>query len=87
MRDKIQINQENANFTVISNVYMSFIPNKTTFTKNCLTQWISKLPGSFEIHWAKQYLVNFTGLMGMVNVTIYKTKPVFTGLWHDGRLS
>ena len=23
----------------------------------CLTQWISKLPGSFEIHWVRQYLV------------------------------
>ena len=22
------------------------------------TQWISKLPGSFEIHWVRQYLVN-----------------------------
>ena len=23
-----------------------------------LTKWISKLPGSFEIHWVRQYLVN-----------------------------
>ena len=38
-------------FTVILNVNMSFIPNKTTYTKYCLTQWISKLPESFEIHW------------------------------------
>ena len=30
--------------------YRPFIPNKTTFTTNCLTQWISKLPWSFEIH-------------------------------------
>ena len=45
---------------------------KTTFTKCCLTQWISKLPRSFEIHWIRQNLVNFTGLMGIVNITIYK---------------
>ena len=31
-------------FMVISDVYRSFIPNKTAFTKYCLTQWISKLP-------------------------------------------
>ena len=30
-------------FTVISDVYKSFIWNKTTFAKFCLTQWISKL--------------------------------------------
>ena len=24
---------------------------------HCLTQWISKLPGSFEIHSVRQYLV------------------------------
>ena len=36
------------------NVYTSFIPNKTTFIKYSLTQWISKLPGSFEIHWVRQ---------------------------------
>ena len=37
-------------FTVISDVYRSFIPNKIAFTKYCHTQWISKLHGSFEIH-------------------------------------
>ena len=30
-------------FTVIPDVYKSFFPNKTTYTKYCLTQWISKL--------------------------------------------
>ena len=24
----------------------------------CRTQWISKLPRSFEIHWVRQYLLN-----------------------------
>ena len=38
-------------FTVISDVCKSFIPNKITFAKYCLAQWISKLPGSFEIHY------------------------------------
>ena len=37
-------------FTVISDVDGSFILNKTTFTAYNLTQWISELPGSFEIH-------------------------------------
>ena len=51
-------------FMVISDVYRSFLRNKTIFIKFCLTQWISKLPGSFEIHWVRQYLVNFMGLPG-----------------------
>ena len=28
------------------------------FTRYCLIQWISKLVGSFEIHWVRQCLVN-----------------------------
>ena len=58
-------------FKVISDVYKSFIPNKTTFTKYCFTQWISKLPRSFEIHWVSQYLIIFTHLVGIVNATVY----------------
>ena len=60
--------------------------NKITFTEYGLTQWISKLHGSFEIHWVRQYLANLMGLVGMVNVTVYKTKPIFTGCRH-GKLS
>ena len=56
--------------TLISYVYMSFIPNITILTKYCLTLWISKLPGSFEIQWVRQYLVNITGLAGIVNATV-----------------
>ena len=67
-------------FLVISNVYMFFIPNKTTFNKYCLT------PQSFEIHPGKQYLVNFMVLVGTVNATVYMTEPIFTGLRH-GKLS
>ena len=62
--------------------YMSFIPSKTTFTKYCLTQWISKLPGSFEIHWVRQYLAYFLGLVGIVNATVYMTELILTGLQH-----
>ena len=40
-----------SSFTVISNVYI-------TFTKHSLAQWILKLPGSFEIYWARQYLLH-----------------------------
>ena len=38
------------NFKVISDIHRSFTQNKTKFTKYCLTQWISKLSMSFEIH-------------------------------------
>ena len=69
-------------FTVISGLYRYFIPNKTTFTKYCLTQWISKLPGSFEFHWVRQSVENFTGLVGIINAPVYKTEPIFTGLGH-----
>ena len=67
-------------FTVISDVYRSFIQNKTTFTKYCLIQWMPKLLRSFDIHWRRQYLVNFMGLVGIVNATVNKTKPIFAGL-------
>ena len=69
-------------FTVISNVYRSFIPNRTIITNYCLAHWISKLPASFEIHWVRKYLVNFTCLAGGVNASLCKTKPIFTGLGH-----
>ena len=52
-------------FAILSYVHMSYIPNETTFTKYCLSQWISKLPRRFEIHWVRQYLVNLTGLVGI----------------------
>ena len=64
-------------FMVILDVYRSFIPSKITFTKYCLTQWISKPPRGFEIHWVRQYLVSFIGLVGRVSATLYKTKPIF----------
>ena len=51
-------------FTVYTYVYSSFPWNAITFTEYCLTQWISKLPGSFEIHWVRQYLVNFVDPTG-----------------------
>ena len=41
------------------------------FTRYCLTQWISKLPGSFKIHRMRQYLVNIV-LFGIKNVNILK---------------
>ena len=60
-------------FIIILYVYRSFIPSKTTFTKYCLTLWISQLPRSYEIHWVRQYLINFMDLMGIVNATVCKT--------------
>ena len=59
-------------FMVIKYVYSSFIPNKTVFTKYCLTQ----------IHWVRKYPVNFTSLVGITNATVNKTEPIFTGLEH-----
>ena len=69
-------------FMVMSDVYRSFIPNKTVFTRYFIIQRISKLPGSFEIHRVRLYLLNFTGLAGIVNATVYWTEPIFTGLRH-----
>ena len=66
--------------TATSDISMSFIIITTTFTKHWLTEWISKRSGSFEIHWVRQYLVNFTGLVGIVNADVYKNEPIFTGI-------
>ena len=60
-------------FTMFSDVYMSFVPNKTSLTKYRLSQWISKLLGNFIIHWSRQYLVHFNGLVGIVHATVCKT--------------
>ena len=57
-------------FTVISDIYRSFIPHETTFTKHGL------ITQSFEIQ------VNFTGLAGIVNATVYETEPIITGHGH-----
>ena len=48
----------------------------TTFTKYCLTQ----------IYCERQYIVNFMGLVGIVNANVYKTESFFTYLGH-GKLS
>ena len=65
-------------FTVILDGYRSFIPNKTTFTEYCLTQWISKLLVNFEIHLVRQDLEHFMDLVGIVNATVYKIEPIWT---------
>ena len=44
------------------------------------------IPEGFEIPWVRQYLVNFKGLAGIINATVYKTEPIFTSLGH-GKLS
>ena len=33
-------------------------PPHVIFIRPCLTLWISKHPGSYEIHWVRQYLIN-----------------------------
>ena len=62
---------------VISDVYMSFISNKT-FTNFSRIQWIS--PGALKI---KAVSGEFMGLAGLVNATVYITEPFFTGLGDD----
>ena len=42
-----------------------------------------KAPRSFEIHQLRQYQVKFTGLVGIVNTTVYKTEPIFADLEHS----
>ena len=42
-------------FMIISALNRLFIRNRYIFTKYCLTQWISKLLGTFEIHWVRQF--------------------------------
>ena len=37
----------------------------------------------FEIHWVRPYLENFTGVADIVNATVLKTAPTFTGLGHS----
>ena len=56
---------------------MSFFINKATFAKYCLTQWISKLSGSFGIHWVRQYQLNFTGLVGILNISFLPDRANF----------
>ena len=56
----------------ISDVYRSYIPNKLHLLSTVT------LPGSFEIHWVRKYLINFMGRVGIVNATVYKIEPVFT---------
>ena len=37
-----------------------------------------KAAHNHEIHWVKQYLVNFMCLVGIANATVYKTEPIFS---------
>ena len=60
-------------FPVISHFYRSFIPNNIIYTEYHSTQWITKLPWCFGIHRVRLYLVNATGLVGIVNATVYKS--------------
>ena len=43
------------------------------------TVWLTEFqsPGNFEINWGKQYMVNFMGLLGMINATVYTTETIF----------
>ena len=58
---------------IISDVYRSLIPNKTTSTKYCLSGFQSSMG-------VTQYWSNFMGLAGIVSAIVYKTKQIFNGL-------
>ena len=80
-RSDVHVTFEVYLFTVISNVYRSFIPNR-----NCIYEVLSysvdfKAPREL---WnpLRHYLVIFTGPAGIVNATVYKTEPNFPGLGH-----
>ena len=45
------------------------------FARYCLTQWIPKLPRSFEIRWVRQYLVNIV-LFGIRDMQTSETAKV-----------
>ena len=47
-----------------------------------MTTFPPQWTGSFEIHWVRQYLINFTGLVGIINTTVYNTELIFIGLGH-----
>ena len=63
-------------FTIIPDVYRSFIPNKLHLISTVLLRGFQGSPG------VRKNLVNFTGLLGTVNAMVYKTEPISTGLWH-----
>ena len=44
--------------SVLQTAPLTVTARPVKFTRYCLTQWISKLSGSFEIHGARQYLIN-----------------------------
>ena len=62
-------------FTVILDIYKSFILNKTTSTKYWVLSYSVdiKPPGSFKIDWVRQYIVHVPGLADIVNPTVFKT--------------
>ena len=62
-------------------------------TRHCLTRWISKLLGSFEIHWERQY-IPYRVLLGLKGMMIYEMTvklksylyvgpvTIFPNFWH-----
>ena len=70
-------------FVLWSDVYRSFIRNKTTYIKHCLTRWISWELWNPKI---KAISGKLYGFGGHSKTTAHKTKPIVTGLGH-GKLS
>ena len=66
-------------FTVISDFYRSLFQIKIHLLSIVLLS-------RFQSSLVRQYLANFTGIVGIVNTIFYKTEPIFTGLRH-GKLS
>ena len=62
-------------FMFISDVYMSLIPDKTTFNK----YWGYRELGVLK---STKTAPGKLDLIGIVNETVYKTESIFTGLGH-----
>ena len=77
---KIRKNICRSDGQVTFELYGRFRSLQILYSKQNYIHWV--LLRSFEIHLIRQNLVNFLDLVGIVNATVYKTKPIFTGLEH-----
>ena len=69
-------------FTVNSDIYSPLFQIKLHLLNTVLLSGFQSSP-NFEIHWVRQYLLNFMALASMISANVYKTEPIFTGLGTD----
>ena len=74
-------NKMRLSFTALSDVYRPFIPHNLNLLSTVLFSWVqSSAPQELLNPLSKAVPGNITGLADIVNVTIYKTEPIVTGL-------